>query len=121
MIGGLGTTIIGFAMMMNVSVSDCMDNVEYWESIGECRITEYCPSCNDGGGHDSTSGKYLRAGHAACSWLPNGTIISIEGEEFEIVDTCGTDAIDIFRDSDSCKCNLNEYRKVSIKRKGLKQ
>lgn len=121
MIGHIGTAIIGISMMMNVSVSDSLNTVEYYEKIGTCRITEYCPACNDGGGYDSTSGKHLREGYVACRWLPNGTIISIEGEEFEIVDTCGTDAIDIFRDSDSCNCNLNEYRKVSIKRKGLKQ
>lgn len=84
------------------------------EDLGMCRITEYCPSCNDGSGHDSTSGVHLEYGHAACRWLPNGTVISIEGEEFVIVDTCGTDAIDIFRDTDECRCDLNEYRHVVV-------
>lgn len=85
-----------------------------WESIGEQRITCYCPDCNDGEGYESSSGKTLRYGYAACSWLPIGTKISIEGELFEIVDICGTDAIDVFVDTDRCRCNLNEYKKVSI-------
>lgn len=88
-----------------------------WKNLGECRITCYCPVCNDGQGHESSSGKELRYGHAACNWLPIGTKISIEGEIFEIVDTCGTDAIDIFVDTDdqSCRCNLNEYKDVRVK------
>ncbi len=89
--------------------------------LGQCRITCYCPTCNDGEGHESSSGTYLEYGHAACRWLPIGTVIDIEGDEFEIVDTCGTDAIDIFIDDESgCRCNLNEYRHVVI-RKEAKQ
>ena len=84
--------------------------------IGECRITEYCPTCNDGAGHESASGVYLEYGHAACRWLPFGTVIDIEGDEFVIVDTCGTDAIDIYINTNTCECDLNEYRRVAIKR-----
>ena len=120
MIGTIGTAMVGLAMSLNVAMSDVNANFEHWECLGECRITEYCPACNDGGGYDSTSGKHLRAGHAACSWLPNGTIISIGGVEFEIVDTCGTDAIDLFRETDCCECDMNEYKVVYIKRKGFK-
>ena len=89
-----------------------------WKSLGECRITSYCPSCNDGSGHESSSGTYLEYGHAACSWLPIGTKISIDGDIFTIVDICGTDAIDIFIDHDDgyCQCNLNEYKEVRIKK-----
>lgn len=89
-----------------------------WRSLGECRITSYCPICNDGSGHESSSGTRLQYGHAACNWLPIGTKISVEGEIFTIVDTCGTDAIDIFIDHNDgyCGCNLNEYRKVAIKK-----
>ena len=92
---------------------------EEWKDLGECRITCYCPVCNDGSGHESSSGVELRYGHAACSWLPVGTKISIEGEIFTVVDTCGTDAIDIFIDTDDsiCRCNLNEYKNVRIKEK----
>ena len=92
---------------------------EEWRDLGECRITCYCPVCNDGSGHESSSGVELRYGHAACSWLPIGTEISIEGEIFTVVDTCGTDAIDIFIDTDDsiCRCNLNEYKNVRIKEK----
>lgn len=120
MIGTIGTAMVGISMMMNVSMTDSIDNVEYYEKIGTCRITEYCPACNDGGGYDSTSGTHLREGHAACRWLPNGTIISIDGVEFEIVDTCGTDAIDLFRETEICQCDMNEYKVVYIKRKGFK-
>ena len=89
---------------------------EKWEPIGECRITSFCPSCNEPAGYESKSGKELEYGHVACNWLPLGTEISIEGETFVVTDTCGTDAIDIFIDTDTCTCNLNEYRKVSIKK-----
>ena len=94
-----------------------------WEPIGECRITSYCPYCNDGEGHESSSGKELEYGDCACNWLPIGTKVSVEGDIFTVVDTCGTDAIDIFIDHDDgwCGCNLNEYRKVSILTKGGKK
>lgn len=81
-------------------------------NMGECRITEYCPQCNDGSGYESSSGIMLKDGCCACNWLPIGTKINIEGETFTVVDTCGTDAIDIFIDTDECICNMNEYRKV---------
>ena len=90
---------------------------EEWKDLGECRITTYCCACNDGSGHESSSGKYLEYGDCACSWLPIGTEISIEGELFTVVDICGTDAIDIFIDTDECHCNLNEYKAVRIKTK----
>ena len=85
-----------------------------WKSLGECRITSYCPYCNDGEGHESSSGKSLEYGDAACNWLPIGTKISIGGDIFTVVDICGTDAIDIFIDHDDefCGCNLNEYQEV---------
>ena len=94
-----------------------------WKPIGECRITSYCPYCNDGEGHESSSGKELEYGDCACNWLPIGTKVSIEGDIFTVADTCGTDAIDIFIDHDDgwCGCNLNEYRKVSILTKGGKK
>lgn len=82
----------------------------------EARITTYCPACNEPAGHGSASGVYLTAGHCACSWLPIGTHVAIDGEVFTVVDVCGTDAIDIFIDDDSgvCHCYLNEYRTVYI-------
>ena len=110
--------ILGVSMLTNVAMADIdhKANDTEWEIIGKCRITSYCCACNDGSGHESSSGKYLQYGHVACRWLPNGTIISIEGEQFEVVDTCGTDAIDVFIDTDECNCNLNEYKTVAIKR-----
>lgn len=110
------SAILGAAMLLNVAATQ-LDAQPIYEDIGTCRVTCYCCTCNDGSGHESSSGTYLRYGHAACNWLPVGTVIDIEGDEFVIVDTCGTDAIDIFIDDDSgvCKCNLNEYKRVTIK------
>ena len=87
-----------------------------WKDLGECRITSYCPYCNDGEGHESSSGKELEYGDAACNWLPIGTRISIGGDIFTVVDICGTNAIDIFIDHDDgyCGCNLNEYQDVKM-------
>lgn len=120
---GIAAAILAAGIAASGTVTDAVTPSNEWSPVMECRITTYCPVCNDGSGHESSSGTYLKTGHAACRWLPNGTIISIEGEEFEIVDTCGTEAIDIFVDDDSgiCQCNLNEYRKVTIKRKGAEK
>ena len=85
-----------------------------YTDIGDQRITSYCPSCNDGAGYECTAQKRLEYGDCACSWLPNGTKLSIEGARFTVNDTCGTEAIDIFIDTDECYCNLNEYRRVVI-------
>ena len=102
------------AMIATTHVQEKPKTQKEWKPIGEQRITCYCPQCNDGQGYESSSGKRLRYGHAACSWLSTGTKISVEGEIFTVVDICGTDAIDIFIDTDSCECNINEYRRVSV-------
>lgn len=86
-----------------------------WKPLGKKRITCYCPHCNDPHGYESSSGKTLRYGYAACNFLPIGAKINIEGETFIVMDRCGpNDVIDIFIDTDSCQCNINEYRSVSI-------
>ena len=108
--------LTALALSTVINCTDIDNNYNGYEYIGECRITEYCPQCNDGSGHESSSGVYLEYGHAACNWLPIGTIVNIEGDEFVVVDTCGTDAIDIFVDTDECHCNLNEYKRVAIKK-----
>ena len=109
----ISTPVAGTA---NSQTAVLTEKAAEWEYIGKQLITCYCPVCNDGQGHESSSGRELRYGYAACSWLPEGTKISIEGEIFEIVDICGTGAIDIFIDTDDtvCRCNLKEYRRVSI-------
>lgn len=88
----------------------------HWESLGYCRITEYCPSCNDPCGYQSSSGVTLQEGMAACSWLPIGTKLRIGGCEYVVMDTCGTDAIDIFRDSGvyCCECSANYWAEVEV-------
>lgn len=102
-------------------LDECMQGIKereeesHWKSIGLVRCTEYCTSCNSPSGHHSSSGTYLTDGHVACSWLSLGTRIRINGYEFIVVDTCGTDAIDIFRDrDDGCYCNMNEYKEVEV-------
>lgn len=75
------------------------------------------PFCNDGTGHESSSGKYLEYGDCACNWLPIGTEVRVGGEEYTVVDTCGIDdTIDIFVDDDSgvCQCNHLSYEKVEV-------
>lgn len=105
------------ALALGIAISGAVldtDTPPGYTDLGECRITTYCPSCNTGAGHASSSGVWLEYGHAACNWLPLGTVINIEGEEFEIVDTCGTDAIDLFIDTEYCRCDLNEYKRVYV-------
>ena len=111
------TTVISLSPLNVSGVKADKSHADEWKPLGKCRITTYCHVCNDGHGYESTSGKRLKYGLAACRWLENGTIISVEGELFEIADTCGTDAIDLFVDTDGepCRCNVNEYRMVSVK------
>lgn len=108
-------TALALATAISAAPMPQKEKTPEWKDLGECRITTYCCACNDGSGHESSSGKYLEYGDCACSWLPIGTEISIEGEIFTVVDICGTDAIDIFIDMDECHCNLNEYKDVRIK------
>lgn len=91
------------------------------EPIGDTqtvRVTEYCPACNCPNGHGSASGVYLTEGHCACGWLPMGSIVIIDGVEYEVVDVCGTDAVDLFVDDDSgvCRCDRNETVEAVIVR-----
>ena len=108
-------TALALATAISVAPMPQKEKTPEWKDLGKCRITQYCCACNDGSGHESSSGKYLEYGDCACSWLPIGTEISIEGEIFTVVDICGTDAIDIFINTDECHCNLNEYKDVRIK------
>lgn len=89
---------------------------DQWVSLGDCRVTSYCPACNSPAGHASATGKYLEYGDCACSWLPMGTVLMIDGEVFTVVDVCGTEAIDIFLDGpiDTCVCDRNYYTEVYI-------
>ena len=86
----------------------------YWRTV-KARITEYCPCCNCPSGHGSASGTYLTDGCAACAWLPIGTKIKVFGETYIVVDVCGTDAIDLFRDTGTCQCNMSTWTTVKIK------
>ena len=88
-----------------------------WKSLGQCRITYYCPGCNDpAGSYQSSSGVTLYEGCVACNWLSIGTKIKIHGVEYTVMDTCGTDAIDIFVDTGGCQCSGNYYTEVKIRK-----
>lgn len=90
-----------------------------WESLGYCRITTYCPACNDpAGSYQSSSGTTLYEGCVACSWLPIGTRLRIDGYEYVVMDTCGIGGtVDIFVDTGGyCNCNTLSYKEVYIRK-----
>ena len=91
---------------------------EEWKYAGEWRVTAFCEVCNDPGGTVSASGKELKYGTVAMNGVPMGSLISIEGEVFEVADRCGVDnTVDIFIPSPDgcCHCNTLEYKKIYIK------
>lgn len=93
---------------------------QVYENIGTYRISIFCKFCNEPQGTGSKSGKPLRAGHVATQDLPIGSEIAIEGEEYEVTDTCGVqNTIDIYVENDSgyCQCNSLDYKDVYLKQK----
>ena len=99
---------------VETEVSEFEDE-SHWTSLGSCRITTYCAGCNDpAGSYQSSSGAVLYEGCVACNWLPIGTRLRIDGCEYVVMDTCGTDAIDIFVDTGYCMCNANYYTEVYV-------
>lgn len=99
---------------VETEVSEFEDE-SHWTSLGSCRITTYCAGCNDpAGSYQSSSGAMLYEGCVACNWLPIGTRLRIDGCEYVVMDTCGTDAIDIFVDTGYCMCNANYYTEVYV-------
>ena len=120
-------TADGAADMVEESVETASSKIErsikeeesHWESLGDCRITYYCPVCNDPGySYASSSGTTLYEGCVACSWLPLGSKIRINGDEYTVVDRCGTDAIDVFVDTGECCCSQygTYYAEVEVYR-----
>lgn len=108
-----------FTLDVNAKEQTLIQEEASWVNIGEVRITSYCPACNDPAfSYQSSSGKTLREGYVACNWLENGTKVRIDGKEYVVMDTCGTDAIDIFHDTGyECYCSTNKKSLVQIKRK----
>lgn len=93
---------------------------QVYENIGTYRISIYCKWCNEPQGTGSKSGIPLQAGHVATQDLPIGSEIAIEGEEYEVTDTCGVpNTIDIYVENDSgyCQCNSLDYKDVYLKQK----
>jgi hypothetical protein len=51
--------------------------------------------------------------------VPMGTLISIDGEVFEVADRCGIDGtVDIFIENNSgyCQCDLLDYKTIYIQK-----
>lgn len=108
--------IVGIMCSIIILASSGSTDAEQSEDIGTYRITEYCAECNDPSGLESASGKRLHEGHVAMNGVPLGTIIEIDGKEYEVVDRCGIDGtVDIFKESDSCQCNRMEYKTIRRK------
>lgn len=85
----------------------------HWQSIGEQRITTYCRGCDtcDIG----YAGYQLYEGCAACNFLPMGTKVRVDGNEYVIADLCGIDnTIDIYIDSDICHCDTLKFSEVEV-------
>lgn len=113
----VGEMLIAALMTLTPMATDVdAEQIRDLDEVTSVRVTEYCPTCNSPSGHGSASGVFLAEGHCACGWLPMGSIVIIDGEEYEVVDVCGTDAIDIFVDDDSgvCHCDRNEYEEAVI-------
>lgn len=115
---GLAALIIAAATMTGAITPPGIDTAPVYEDLGCYRITTYDVCCNEPQGRQSASGETLHYGHVAMNGVPFGTIVCIDGEEFEVVDRCGFDnTVDIFIENDSgvCKCNLLEYKEVFVK------
>lgn len=86
-----------------------------WASIGRKRITYYCPSCNSPRGtHRSAMGVRLREGHVAFNGARLGSKIKIGKRIYTVVDRCGTNAVDIFKDTMDCHCHSSSYENVQV-------
>lgn len=86
-----------------------------WTSIGRKRITYYCPSCNSPRGtHRSAMGVRLREGHVAFNGARLGAKIKIGKKIYTVVDRCGTNAVDIFKDTMDCHCHSSSYENVQV-------
>ena len=86
-----------------------------WTSIGRKRITYYCPSCNSPRGtHRSAMGVRLREGYVAFNGARLGSKIKIGKRIYTVVDRCGTNAVDIFKDTVDCHCHSSSYQNVQV-------
>ena len=94
----------------------------HWESLGRWKLTAYCPgSCCNGKGRawKTASGKPMEIGRTvAVGGLPFGTILMINGHEYEVTDR-GVHGhhVDILHESHSAARKFGvQYAEVFIKR-----
>lgn len=107
-------TSLVLTILMLISVSTDIQE-ETVESLGEYRITEYCPACNDPCGHESASGEHLEEGHVAMNDVPLGTEIELDGKRYTVVDRCGIEnTVDVFVESNECNCMRLERKEIRI-------
>jgi len=114
----LALTVTSTANAQTATLNHFYHKGDVWENGGTWRVTTYCYECNDPAGLQSKSGKKLKYGYVAMNGVPMGTLISIDGEVFEVADRCGIDGtVDIFIENNSgyCQCDLLEYKKIYIK------
>lgn len=91
-------------------------------SLGTYKVTEYCKACS---GTTTSLGEPVREGIVATnpSDIPYGTIVIVEGKEYEVADYCGNavnvePTIDIYREwgDETCHCSRSEYVEVFKKK-----
>lgn len=108
------STLLSVAMLANTMVTALPPEPTY-EDLGTMRVSEYCESCNDPGGRQTSTGEEPHAGTCAGpEWLVGSTIY-IDGEELYVNDVCGcSNTIDIWVEGE-CGEDFLEYRDVTRK------
>ena len=81
--------------------------------VSEC--SAYTPY--DCGGITAT-GEYVHVGGVACNFLPLGTVVTIDGQDYVVNDRCGIDnCIDIFMESRENAIQFGrQYKEVYVHR-----
>ena len=102
---------------------------EVWESLGEFRLTFYCPcyQCSEGWGHQTSSGAYATEGRTIAvdpRVIPYGTKVRIGDHVFVAEDRGGSikgKRIDIFMESHAaCRKAGVQYSEIFIKKEDIK-
>ena len=95
-----------------------------WESIGEFKLTFYCPcyQCSEGWGYQTSSGNTAQEGWTVAAdprVLKEGTMVMINGHEYRVEDIGGGvrgNHIDIFMESHTeCLQNGIQYAEAVVR------
>lgn len=102
---------------------------EEWASLGEFRLTFYCPcyQCSEGWGHQTASGAYATEGRTIAvdpRVIPYGTEVRIGDHVFVAEDRGGSikgKRIDVFMESHAaCRKAGVQYSEIFIKKEDIK-